>query len=281
MSKKTKLENRDTLKGYFRNGSRPNEENFESLIDSTINKLEDGISKDLDNGLLLAPGRENSDRTISFVNRIGSEHPDWSISLIKADSSGLAVVRPTGEDEDDDIRMFFDENGNVGINTSQPKTKLDVQGVMGIQSRMGTYRAGTVPADGDWKNVTDDLYGCNAFEVIAQVGGEKGEGKYALLHATALATHGQRVNRIRRTTQAFFGWWWWNKLTIRWKRFELNKEEQEKNEKLGVNYNYKYRLQLKTRSNYGKDVQIKYHITKLWDNEIMSVIDSMPKPKKK
>ncbi len=275
MSKKIKLENRDTLKGYFRNGSRPNEENFESLIDSTINKLEDGISKDLDNGLLLAPVGETSDRTISFVNRIGSEHPDWSISLQKGDSSGLAIVKPTGDDEKDEIKMFFHDNGNIGINTENPKTHLDVHGVMGIQSRVGTYKIGTVPANGKWQNVTEDLYGCHAFEVIAQAGGEEGEGKYALLHATALATHGQLVNRIRRT-QAFFGWWYWNKLAIRWKREKITVSDL-KNEDNRSKYNYKYRLQLKTRSNYGKDIYIKYHITKLWDNEVMSLIDTIQK----
>ena len=62
-TKKTKLDNRETLKNYFKNGARPSEENFGSLIDSMINKADDGISKNLTDGLLLAPEGEDSNRT--------------------------------------------------------------------------------------------------------------------------------------------------------------------------------------------------------------------------
>ncbi|MEM7185350.1 MAG: hypothetical protein AAF466_01725 [Bacteroidota bacterium] len=268
--KNTKLDNRDTLKSYFKNGKRPSEENFESLIDSTINKLEDGISKEPKNGLVLAPEGENNRRTLSFVNKIGSEHPDWSISLVKGDPSGLGIVKPTADDDDDITKLFFSDNGHIGVHTNQPVTPLDVNGVLGTKSRMGTYRAGVLPADGQWRDVTEPLSGCKAFEVIAQAGGEAGEGKYALLHATALATHGQRINRIRRT-QAFFGWFWWNRLAIRWKR-EKSPSQESAGESPKSNYNYVYKLQLKTRSNYGKATYIKYHITTLWDNEISELI---------
>jgi len=258
-TKKIKLHNRETLKNWFKNGTRPSEDNFGSLIDSTINKADDGISKNLEDGLLLAPEGESSDRTLSFVNKIGAEHPDWSVSLMKGEAPGLGIVQPSREaGVDDETKMFFHENGNIGIHTNQPQTQFDVQGVLGLQSRIGTYKLGNVPADGRWHTVLDQLDGSNGFEVMAHVGLEK-TGKHALLHATALASFGQFKNRIRRT-QAWYGWLWWNRLAIRWRGDQNN-----------------YRLELKTRSGYGNDVSIKYHISKLWDNEIMSLIDAVGK----
>ena len=254
-TKKTKLDNRETLKNYFKNGARPSEENFGSLIDSMINKADDGISKNLTDGLLLAPEGEDSNRTLSFINKIGEERPAWSVELLKGETPGLGIMQPTSNNtQEDETRMFFHNNGNIGIHTDTPKTDLEVNGILGIQSRIGTYKFAAVPADGSWHTVIDGLDGINGFEVMAQVGLNR-TGKHALLHAMAFATFGQFKNRIRRT-QASFGWWWWNRLAIRWTGSQDN-----------------YKLQLKTRSNYGKDVKIKFYITKLWGNDIMSLFD--------
>lgn len=251
--KKTKPDNRETLKSYFKNGNRPTQENFERLIDSVINKADDGISKDLDDGLILAPEGENSNRTVSFVEKIGQNHPSWSIDLVDgADgaSSGLGFLQPDKEDAHK-AKLFFNNNGRVGIHTNDPKTDLEVQGTIGIQSRIGTYKMGTVPANGRWQPILKKLDGCNAFEVIAQVGIPK-TGKHALLHATAVSTFGQFKNRIRRT-QSSFGWWWWDRLAIRWKGDQKN-----------------FRLEVKTRSDYGGNTQIKFHITRLWSPDMMA-----------
>jgi len=253
MSKKTKLDNRETLKNYFKNGTRPSEENFGSLIDSMINKADDGISKNLDDGLILAPEGESSNRTLSFFNKIGSEHPNWSIELMQGEGAGLAIAQPTGyEDEPDQTRMFFNQNGKIGVHTTEPETDFEVDGTLGVKSRVGTYKLSTVSANGQWHTVVDKLDGLNGYEVVAQVG-LKDSGKHALLHAIALGTFGQF--RIRRT-QSWWGFLWWNRLAIRWEGSRNN-----------------YRLQLKTRSNYGKDVQIKYHITQLWGNEVKALFD--------
>jgi hypothetical protein len=256
-TKKTKLDNRETLKNYFKNGKRPSEENFESLIDSMINKTDDGISKNLDDGLLLAPEGVNSKRTLSFIDKIGGEHPKWSIDLVKGDVSGLGIVQPNSDvNNKDSTRMFFHENGKVGIHTTNPKTDLEVNGILGVHSQIGTYKVGTIPADGKWHPILNTLDGVNAFDIMAQVSLEK-TGKHALLHATALSTFGQFKNRIRRT-QVSYGWWWWNRLAIRWSGSQKN-----------------YKLELKTRSNYGNGVKIKYAITQLWGNDIMSLIDQI------
>jgi len=255
MSKKTKLDNRETLKNYFKNGTRPTEENFGSLIDSMINKADDGISKNLDDGLILAPEGESSNRTLSFFNKIGAEHPNWSIELMQGEGAGLGIAQPTGsEDEPDQIRMFFNQHGKIGVHTTQPETDFEVNGILGVKSRVGTYKLSTVPADGKWRPILKNLSGVNGYEVVAQASLEH-SGKHALLHATALSTFGQFKNRIRRT-QSWWGLFWWNRLAIRWRGSQDN-----------------YRLEIKTRSSYGKDVQIKYHITQLWGNEIKALFE--------
>jgi len=251
--KRTKPDNRETLKNYFKNGTCPTEENFRRLIDSMINKADDGISKNHDEGLILAPEGENSNKTMSFVNRIGQDLPNWSIDLMDGEQAGLGITQPTTDDTHK-TKLFFNENGRVGIHTKTPVTDTEVQGVLGIQARVGTYKIDTIPADGKWHKVLDNLDGCNAFEIVAQVG-KASTGKHALLHATAISTFGQYKNRIRRT-QASYGWWWWNRLAIRWG---------------GDLHNY--HLKLKTRSNYGNDVSIKYHITKLWSPDLIDLFE--------
>lgn len=254
-NEKTKLINRETLSGYFKNGARPTGNQFKSLIDSMINKVDDGISKNSEDGLLLAPEYSVSKRALSFTNKIGTGHSKWGVTLEQGGDSGLGIVQSSkNADGDDDTKLFFHDNGSIGVHTNTPRTDLEVKGVLGMHSRIGTYKLGTVPADGNWHTILDLLDGSNAFEIMAHVGKGK-TGRHALLHATALSTFGQFKNRIS-STQAWYGWWWWNRLAIRWTGDQK-----------------KYKLQLKTRSNYGDDINIKFYITRLWSNEIMSLFD--------
>jgi len=243
---------RGSLKSLFSNGSRPNETNFGSLIDSMINKVDDGISKNLKDGLILSPEGTDSDRLISFYEKVQDELPEWGIDLSEEAPQGLGIVEPISDTEKN-TRIFLKKGGNIGVDTNTPQTSLDVNGILGAKSRVGTYKLATIPADGKWHDIISDLNGCTAFEIVAQVGKEK-TGKYALLFGHALSTFGKSRSKIK-TTQAHYGWWW-NKLALRW---------------TGSTYDYK--LQLRTRSNYGSDQEIKYYITKLWDNEIMSLFN--------
>lgn len=245
--------NRASLKSVFSNGSRPNENNFGSLIDSMVNKVDDGISKNLKDGLILSPEGEESDRLVSFYEKIQDDLPEWGIELAQEGQQGLGITEPITATETK-TRLFFEKGGNIGVNTTQPKTTLEVNGILGTNTRIGTYKISTIPADGSWHNIITDLNGCCAFEIMAQVGKEK-TGKYALLHAHALSTFGKSRSKIK-TTQAHYGWWW-NKLALRW---------------VGTTYNYS--LQLRTRSNYGAGQEVKFYITKLWDNEIMELFNN-------
>ena len=60
------LYNRESLIEKFKNGSRPQENDFKALIESTINKLDDGLSNNFTDGLQLAPSQKNSNKLISF-----------------------------------------------------------------------------------------------------------------------------------------------------------------------------------------------------------------------
>lgn len=243
---------RRSLKAIFRNGNRPNQNNFESFINSMVNKVDDGISKNIKDGLILSPQGDEADRLISFYEKVQDDIPQWGIELDKSGNQGLGIIQPISETETK-TKLFFGKSGNVGLDTTQPKTTFEVNGVLGTKSRVGTYELSTVPADGSWHNIVTGLNGCCAFEIMAQVGKEK-TGKYALVHAHALSTFGRSRNKIK-TTQAHYGWWW-NKIALRW---------------TGTTFNYS--LQIKVRSNYGVNQEIKFHVTKLWDNEIMSLFN--------
>lgn len=242
---------RASLKSIFRNGSRPNESNFSSLIDSVINKVDDGISKNIKDGLIIAPESDESDRLVSFYEKINHETPSWSIELENGDSKGLSISE-TENDSTSKSRIFLEKDGNTGINTQTPRTDLEVDGILGMKNRVGTYKLATVPADGKWHDVITNLNGCQAFEIIAQVGKEK-TGKYALAHAHAISTFGKSRSKIKMT-QAHYGWCW-NKISLRWK-----------------GSTFKYKLQIRTRSNYGNE-QIKFSITNLWNNDILSLFE--------
>ncbi|SNR14673.1 adhesin [Tenacibaculum jejuense] len=244
---KIKLLNRQSLKVLFTAGARPKESNFFSLIDSMVNKVDDGISKTEEDGLILSPEGKESNRVMSFYQNVEDDIPQWSIDLNQQDDKSLSIIAPITEKEHNNV-IAFQKTGEVGIGTRKPKTTLEVNGTLGTNTRVGTYKIATVPADGQWHDILTNLDGCVAFEIMAQVGKEK-SGRYALLHAHAVSTFGKSHHKIRKT-QAHYGWFW-NKIAIRF---------------TGSTYNYK--LQLKTKSNYGDDVDIKYHITKLWDTQM-------------
>jgi hypothetical protein len=72
------------------------------------------------------------------------------------------------------------------------------------------------------------------------------------MHAIAVKAYGGSRGRIRRTA-AHYGLFW-NRIRLRWK---TTKDPERK-----------YVLQIKTGRNYGNDVQIYYHVTKLWDDKV-------------
>lgn len=244
-----KLYTRENLKQQFSNGSRPDENNFAGLINSMINKVDDGISKSANDGLILSPEGKGNTRVISIYDNILDDFANWVIDLGDPDNKGLTISEPL-LDNTSKQRLFIKPGHGLGIDTVQPKATLEVNGTIGSKSRIGTFSNGVVPANGKWQDITHELDNCVAFEVVAQVGKEKA-GKYAMLIAKATSTFNK--SKIHKT-QAYYGFCW-NKISLRFH-----------------GSTHKFKLQIKTRSNYGSDELIRFHVTSLWNKDISAII---------
>lgn len=234
--------NRKTLKNYFKKGNLPTEQHFSDLIDSTLNTIDDGFEKTMEDGLKISTLGQ-SDKLIGFYRNIETKSPVWSISF---DEPGNRLVFKGN----DSPVLSLDPKGRVGVNKAEPRVVLDVAGEIASTGRMGTYKAGRVPADGEPQVLLEGLDGCRAYEIMAGVGGGKRSGQYALVHAIAVNTYqsggkvvmheshyGSRCNRLKL---------WWE----------------------GPQHDYS--LMIQTLCGFGENVSIQYHITELWFDHFMA-----------
>jgi hypothetical protein len=247
---KSKIYSREDLKHFFRNGEIPTENHFANLIESMLNKQDDGFSKDDENGLIIA-SRGSSNKFVTLYKNIDDLNPFFYIEKDERETAALRFTPSLdkNEEKEEQNSFFFHVNGSVGIGArSNGAYKLQVNGFAGFEGRVGTYVQGQVPSDGNWHSIIEGLDNCQAFEIIARTG-KKGSGKFAILHAHALSAFGRSRSRIRKVS-AHYGSFW-NKIRIRWKSKGT----------------HDYALQLRTARNYGKDVYIHYKVSKLWDDE--------------
>lgn len=250
MPDNSKISNRKDLKSMFRNGEIPTENHFHSLIDSTINKHDDGFLKNEDDGIVISANKPG--RFISFFKQVDDLDSFFLVGHNTLQPESLTFrANGAGEDgKENDNTFYFHNNGSFGLGKrSDEAYRLDVKGFAGFEGRTGTYRRGTVPADGKWHTIVGNLDNCQALEVLARTG-VKGKGRFAILHAIALSTYGHSKSSIRKTS-AHYGFFW-NKIRIRWKS----------------NHTHSYALQIKTIRNYGGDADIFFTIGKLWDDEL-------------
>jgi hypothetical protein len=258
-------QNRSTLKRYFSEGALPSADHFADLIDSTLNMVDEGFEKTPENGFEITLIGEY-ERLISFFRNIAGREMVWSISYDK-DTDRLLFAKPPSAKAEAKTVAAFDARGFLGVNTGRPQYELDVAGAIACHGRIGANpyprqqekKQKTVPADGDWHNITDALSGCQAFEVMAGVG-NKGTGKYALMQATALNTFnpkGLLFNFLRRKNRIKYNHAFYlsrgQKIKLRW--FGSNDE---------------YYLQLRTKCNYGEGIRVRYYLTQLWFDETMA-----------
>lgn len=236
------IQNRKSLKGYFKKGQLPTEGHFHDLIDSSINKVDDGMSKTMEDGLMLAPIGE-SRKLISFFKSIEDKSPVWKIE-VDENSADLKVTNKLG-----DVIVNISEDGKIGVNKEDPELHLDVNGSVAMSGREGNAYKGKVPANGKWHKIVKDLNGCQMYEVIAGVGKKK-TGKYAMLYATAISAFGKSKDKIKvvRGRYGVRG----NNIKLRW-----------------TGSTYKFNLEIKTRYDYGEGVAICYNIQKLWHDTFM------------
>lgn len=245
----TKIYGREELKEYFRNGKLPTEHHFAHLIDSTINKQEDGFSKDEENGMVVA-ALGNSRRFVSFYRTNDDLEPFFLMEKDERDNPGFrmgTLPDATKNPASDEKNFYFHLNGNMGVGKKcNPCYKMEVAGMIAMEGRIGTYMVGKVPADGRWHPIISELDNCNAYEIMARTG-KRNSGRFAIIHAIAVSAFGRSRGSIRRTS-AHYGFFW-NRLRLRWR---------------GSTHNYE--LQLRTNSNFGPDVDIYYRIMRLWDD---------------
>jgi hypothetical protein len=255
---------RETLKNFFAEGRMPTSDHFRDLIDSTLNMTDEGFRKSEHNGLEISTP-VGFDALLSFYRDQDPQSVVWSTRYGKRDqlqfNFGATAATP-------DMAPVLTLDGGkqaVGINTAEPQHALDVGGVIGAQGRIGRYplaRDASLPANGQWQNLTDELQGCQAFEVVAGVGGRQGGGRYSLLHAIALNTYNPdpgwfdliRRKRPIRVTCAYYG--------RRCDRLELRWVGDHGRD-------CRYRLQIRSRCEYGEGVSIKAQLTRLWFDEDM------------
>lgn len=156
---------RTTLRQYFRQGRMPTEESFRHLIDSSVNKLDDGFSRHPVHGLQLGAAETGADpkqsqRLLSFYRgwqQLRNEATTWFVGLLGAEPSaeeqglGLAFAEPqerpeADPDNEDDrtppppVRLYLAPGGKVGIGTTNPSARLSVNGFVGSVGRTGTFQ---------------------------------------------------------------------------------------------------------------------------------------------
>ncbi|PXW46197.1 hypothetical protein DFO54_105166 [Erwinia sp. AG740] len=261
--------NRGTLKNYFRQGAMPSAEHFSDLIDSSVNKIEEGFDKTPEHGLKVAALDAHA-RLMTFYRDSDPSRELWSVGL-QPDSDRLQIDRhlSDGQEVMDDTTplLTLTPEGRMGVNTSAPRHALEVNGVISAPGRAGVQWAETLPADGQWHDITPRLEGCQAFEVVAGVG-IRHSGRYALLHAIALNTcapsgflfnffgHKNRINAHHAYYHSRA-----DKLTLRWLRDDTPTHGHD-----GIR---PYRLQIRTHTSYGDGIVIRYHLTQLWHDAYM------------
>jgi len=250
------MQNRKTLKEYFRTGNLPTEENFADLIDSMVNIRNDGINRSYEHGLYITTTAE-TDRLFSFFGVDNSQTPVWVIDMNNNDNLLLVKNNQHKTGYGHKTHFVIAPDGKLGINTEQPVHELDVNGVVSCCGRIGNYNCRNgeglkIPADGEWHELIGNLKGCNAFEIVAGVGKKK-TGKYALMHVIAINIYGKR-KKIRYTQSHYMSRN--NRIRLKW-----------------VGNQKEYKLMLRTMSDYGlidkKNICVNCFITRLWFDERM------------
>lgn len=256
---------RSLLKNRFKAGQLPCEEDFADLIDSMVNVVEEGIEKTRETGLKISQITD-SGKLMSFYENSTEGSPLWHSEIrkdVNENRSGLHLSTP-GIDESSSVFSLVGPMPDgepasigVGIGTREPECTLDVHGVIASSGRIGKENNNfKVPTDGKWHDITEELSGCQAFEIMAGAGGQEDEGKFALTHAIALNVfHGRpKIN----VTQSYYGGRS-SRIDVRW---------------TAGSEKYKFKLQLRVHCAYKSGSFVRYRLTKLWyDNFMESTLD--------
>lgn len=248
---------RTALKNRFRKGKMPTEQDFANLIDSMVNILEEGFDKSSETGLKISQ-LMGAGKLLSFYENISVDSPKWFMELA-IDGDALHFGTPATPHVLTLRSIVQQVNGQavssvaVGINNERPEAELDVEGTVVANGRVGREGTLLALADGEWHDITEPLTGCEAFDVMAGVGGQDPEGKYALLHAIALNTF--NGSSSIKEQHAYYGPKC-NRIELRWSPAPQAGE-------------FHFKLQVRTQCSYGSNIAIRYRLTRLWLDQMM------------
>ncbi|WP_300038636.1 hypothetical protein [uncultured Roseobacter sp.] len=271
-------QDRATLKSFFRSGALPTATEYRDLIDSTVNQVDDGFAKTDADGLRLN-SVGSSLRVLSLYQGLGTPKPSWVLE--HGDALGALHFRPDlgksalefdggaapGTDTSGDpaiAGLSITRDGRVGVAREAPDWRLDVAGVARMQGRIGvaSHKIPYVKADGKWHDITQAMTGCQCFEITAGTGGDPRKGRYSMMHAIAMnAFHPRNPilnwlfrRRSIKTQTAMYGSYA-DRLRLRWVA-----DEQQ----------HHFRLQLRTNANFGEGKVVRYYLTQLWFDSLMT-----------
>jgi hypothetical protein len=251
------IKSRIELKKFFSNGCLPDQTAFEYLIDSLAHRNDFWKKPE-------AGGGSSGESNVGVTHRISALNRSWYVYV---DSQNNLVVA-----ESDAVRLRLNANDRVDIGEPADPFALQVKGLAGIGMRMGVYDPGDntrkefpssaltgqqVPADGGWHPILSGLSSCQAFEVVASASGASTSRNHALTHAIAVTAASGGSKSIQHT-YSYDGWYWRRKIHLKWQAsggwFAKNPD---------------YSLCVRTGLNYGKSddgkpVMIRYHMTRLW-----------------
>ena len=306
--KRKKLTSRETLRNYFNTGCLPQAKHFHDLIDSTLNMEDEGFNKTPEDGLQIFTRGGESSLLSFFREGVDLGVPPWRLRFDTGRDS-LQFAHTRGDDEGlesesepsggDAARagplavLSLAPDGRVGVNVTQPECELDVGGLVKARGRMGIIPdrvpdGGEKPepgqptppllADGKWHNITGELTGCQALEVLAGVGGRVGEGQYSLVRATALNAYSPPGWYLNPVGFNFLNHK--NKISVQQAYYRSRRDKLELRwfaPKTGQDPDPRHRhyfLQIRSRRDYGEDehgnaIRILYHVTELWHHPAM------------
>jgi hypothetical protein len=118
------------IKDWFKTNKIPTEKNFADLIDSGINKDDDGIKRESGGGIHIT-GNGDTQEVLSFSRSDTPEQSPWKINLNPVGGSpGFNIT----DDKTASRLLINEQTGNIGVGTDKPHTRLTVAGAIYFNS---------------------------------------------------------------------------------------------------------------------------------------------------
>lgn len=206
--------NRNTLKGYFKKGDIPTEEQFAELIDSTLNLVEDEQVIRTDTGWAFYP-KQDGNLDIGFYTEksaTGTKLPVWSLSVtpekkLVIKNGQTEVAMEAAQDKS------FLLHGNLMVEETVTASAYKTKGGGGVTPGEDYL---TVPADKKWHDLPLDVsregFGCRVYRIYASFR-EPGTELCRLTRVTAIWLNfmEQRIESPEKH------WWGWSgSIRFRW-----------------------------------------------------------------